>query len=58
MIAFLNPSPDQKSGVFEVFYSASYLVLALWTGYGLMLAGVILARRKPRWSATGRLGDV
>ena len=42
----LNPSHDRSSGeYFMVSYSASHLVLAIWTGYGLVAVGVLLARR-------------
>ena len=45
MVALLNPSPDRSSlGLVERFFSASHLVLAVWTGYGLALLGTILTR--------------
>ena len=41
----LNPSNDQSSReFFMVCYSASHLVLAIWTGYGLVALGVLFTR--------------
>jgi len=41
----LNPSQDRSSrDFFMVCFSASHLVLAIWTGYGLVLIGVLFAR--------------
>jgi hypothetical protein len=45
LVFFLNPAPDRQSlGLKAAFFSASYLLLALWTGYGLMVLGTVLAR--------------
>ena len=42
----LNPSHDGSSReYFMVSYSASHLVLAIWTGYGLVALGVLVTRR-------------
>jgi len=42
----LNPSHDRSSReFFMVCYSASHLVLAIWTGYGLVALGVLFTRR-------------
>ena len=42
----LNPSHDRSSReFFMVCYSVSHLVLAIWTGYGLVALGVVLTRR-------------
>jgi len=41
MLAVLNPTVDRNSlELTKVFFSASYVVLALWLGYGLVLLGV------------------
>jgi len=40
VVFFLDPS----LGLNAVFFAPSYLLLALWTGYGLMLLGTVLAR--------------
>ncbi len=41
MLAVLNPSMDRSSlDMSKVFFSASYVVLALWLGYGLTLLGL------------------
>jgi len=41
MLAALNPASDRQSGDFsKALFSASHLVLAIWTGYGLVLAGI------------------
>lgn len=48
MVALLNPSPDLASmQLVERFYSASHLVLAVWTGYGLALLGTIVGKPRP-----------
>lgn len=40
LLAMLNPPPDRSAAALSVpFYSAAHAVLALWTGYGLLLAG-------------------
>jgi hypothetical protein len=45
MLAMLNPSVDRQSTeLTEVYFSASYVILALWMGYGLVMLGVRLAR--------------
>jgi hypothetical protein len=45
MLAVLNPSSDRQSqDLNKVFYSASYVVLALWMGYGLVMLGAWMAR--------------
>jgi hypothetical protein len=45
LIVVLNPSNDRSSReACKVFFSASHLVLAVWTGYGLTLIGVLFAR--------------
>ncbi len=42
----LNPSHDRYSSeYFMVCYSVSHLVLAIWTGYGLVALGVLVTRR-------------
>jgi hypothetical protein len=47
MLALLNPGMDRQSQELnKVFFSASYVVLALWMGSGLLILGVWLA--KPR----------
>ena len=44
-VFFLNPSPDRQSlEINGAYFSASYLVMALWTGYGLLLVGNILGQ--------------
>ena len=41
----LNPSHDRSSReFFMVCYSASHLMLAIWTGYGLVALGVLFTR--------------
>ena len=48
MVALLNPSPDRADlQLVERFFSASHLVLAVWTGYGLALLGTILTKPRP-----------
>ena len=45
MLAILNPSVDrQTQELNKVYFSASYLVLALWMGYGLVILGAWLAQ--------------
>ena len=46
LLVVLNPGSDRNSREFcEVFFSASHIVLAVWSGYGLMLLGVLFTRR-------------
>jgi hypothetical protein len=46
MLAVLNPSRDNQSrDLIKVFFSDSYVVLAIWLGYGLILLGVRLMKR-------------
>jgi hypothetical protein len=45
MLAVLNPSVDRQSmELTEVYFSASYVILSLWMGYGLVILGVRLAK--------------
>jgi len=45
MVALLNPSPDRASAdLVARFFSASHVVLAIWTGYGLALLGTMLTK--------------
>jgi len=45
MLAVLNPGLDRQSQDLEkVYFSASYIVVALWMGYGLIILGAWLAR--------------
>jgi hypothetical protein len=45
MLAVLNPSVDRQSqDLDKVFFSASYIILALWMGYGLVILGARLTR--------------
>ena len=45
MLAVLNPSPDRQTWeLSKTYFSASYVVLALWTGYGLVILGAGIAR--------------
>ncbi len=57
MIALLNPSADRGStDLIPPFFAAMYVVLALWTGLGLMVFGTIVAkpRMEPRPDAMPR----
>jgi hypothetical protein len=45
MLAVLNPSVDlQSQELDKVYFSASYIMLALWMGYGLIILGAWMAR--------------
>ncbi|MGA2788914.1 MAG: hypothetical protein ABSF60_15445 [Verrucomicrobiota bacterium] len=45
MLAVLNPSVDRQSQELDkVYFSASYIILALWMGYGLVVMGARLTR--------------
>ncbi len=45
MLAILNPSPDRQTWeLSKTYFSASYVVLALWMGYGLVILGARLTR--------------
>jgi hypothetical protein len=50
LLVVLNPDGNREGrAACKVFFSASHLVLALWTGYGLTLAGVLLP---DRWNSS------
>ena len=53
MLAVLNPSVDRQSQELDkVYFSASYIMPALWMGYGLVILGAWMARpRKHRQQA-------
>ena len=45
MLAVLNPSADRQTWeLIKTYFSASYVILALWMGYGLVILGVWMAR--------------
>jgi uncharacterized membrane protein len=45
MLAVLNPSVDRQSQELDkVYFSASYIILALWMGCGLIIWGAWMAR--------------
>jgi hypothetical protein len=45
MLAVLNPSRDRQSWeLSQTYFSASYVVLVLWMGYGLVILGAWLTR--------------
>jgi hypothetical protein len=50
MLAVLNPSVDRQSQELnKVYFSASYIMLALWMGYGLVILGAwtVRPRKQP-----------
>ncbi len=50
MVALLSPSADRASvDLLLPFFAAMYVILAVWTGLGLMLFGSIIA--KPQMEA-------
>jgi hypothetical protein len=53
VVILLNP-PDERQGreLIALFYPPSYLLLSLFTGYGLVLIGTIIAR--PRMAQAAR----
>ena len=52
LIVVLNPSNGRESReTCNVFFSASHLILALWTGYGLVLIGALFARHAANQAA-------
>jgi hypothetical protein len=52
MLALLNLSSDRQTFEWvKTVFSASYVVLALWMGYGLVILGVRLARPKKQPAA-------
>jgi len=45
ILAALNPAADRQSqDLYKVYFSASYVVLALWMGCGLIIFGSWLAK--------------
>jgi hypothetical protein len=52
IVAMLNPTPDRVTiGIFAVYLSAVYVVLAVWTGLGLMIVGAIVGTLRIRHKA-------
>jgi hypothetical protein len=48
MLAVLNPSVDRQSlELNDAFFSASYVVVALWAGCGLAVAGSLVVKPSP-----------
>jgi hypothetical protein len=49
MVAMLNPTRDRQSlHLVAPWFSAMYVVLAVWTGLGLMIVGAAVAKsQKP-----------
>ncbi len=46
VLILLNPPIDRGGvGLMELYFVPSYLILAVWTGYGLVLAGTGLTRK-------------
>lgn len=49
LVSLLNPSSDRASEKLnEIFFAPSYLLLALWTGCGLLLLGAMHGRSRER----------
>jgi hypothetical protein len=49
MTILLNPPPDRQAmESVEPYYTPSHLLLAIWTGFGLMLLGTVVGRTKTR----------
>jgi hypothetical protein len=47
MVAMLNAPLDRAvMGMIKEFFVASHLILILWSGYGLVLLGTVLSRKK------------
>jgi hypothetical protein len=47
MTILLNPPPDRQArGIIMYYYSPSFLLLAIWAGFGLTLLGTIIGRAK------------
>jgi len=45
ILALLNPGVDRQTlELTKIYFSASYVILALWMGYGLVMLGAWLAR--------------
>jgi hypothetical protein len=48
MLFLLNPPPDrQAQGMVIRFFIPSFLIMTIWTGFGLILLGTIIVRPKP-----------
>jgi len=46
VLILANPPKDRAAvELIELYFSPSYLILAVWTGYGLVLAGTGLTRK-------------
>jgi hypothetical protein len=47
MLVLLNPPPErQVVELIQPYFSASHVILAVWSGYGLVLLGIVLARKR------------
>ena len=47
LMALINPNPDRASlELTSIFFSPSYLIVALWAGLGLFLVGTIISKQR------------
>jgi hypothetical protein len=58
MLAVLNPYPDRQTfDLIEPYFSASYVVLAIWLGCGLVLVGTEMPRQTAATDPAGPRGS-
>jgi len=56
MTILLNPPPDGAAqGLLEQYFPPSYVILAIWTGFGLILLGSLSGRDRRVTVATTSL---
>jgi hypothetical protein len=59
MVAVLNLSPDRQSmELLLPYFSAMYVILSVWTGLGLMVFAIMVAKPSKRSSPCNAAGIV
>ncbi len=57
LLILINPNPDRQSKeLIRVFFTASYVMIAMWVGYGLTLIAAFMATHYERFRTWGLIG--
>jgi len=57
LLILVNPNPDRQSKeLIRVFFTASYVMIAMWVGYGLTLIAAYMATHYERFRIWGLMG--